>query len=103
MQGNHEVGRLQLPDDARFERELKGVFGPLLAGSIDRRAGEYCLPVGSIDTEALKALFTDVEMRRDEISREVEKVVAECSQAARAQLTELSEVLFSAFCLPTMA
>jgi polysaccharide pyruvyl transferase WcaK-like protein len=69
----------------------------------DLGLGEYCLPVGSIDTEALKALFTDVEMRRDEISREVEKVVAECSQAARAQLTELSEVLFSAFCLPTMA
>jgi len=69
----------------------------------DLGLGEYCLPVGSIDTEALKALFADVELRRDEISREIEKVVAECSQAAGAQLTELSDVLFSGFCLPTTA
>ena len=69
----------------------------------DLGLGGYCLPAGPIDTEALKALFTDVETRRDEISREVGKLAAECSQAAQAQLTELSEVLFSAFCLPTMA
>ena len=65
----------------------------------DLGLGEYSLPAGSIDVEALKALFTDVEKRRDEISREVAKVAAECSLAARAQLTELSDVLF----LPTTA
>jgi polysaccharide pyruvyl transferase WcaK-like protein len=69
----------------------------------DLGLGEYCLTAGSIDAEALKALFTDVELRREEICREVGKVAAECSKAARAQLTELSEVLFSGFCLPTTA
>jgi polysaccharide pyruvyl transferase WcaK-like protein len=69
----------------------------------DLGLGGYCLPAGPIDTEALKALFTDVETRRDEISREVGKLAAECSQAAQAQLTELSEVLFSGFRLPTKA
>jgi polysaccharide pyruvyl transferase WcaK-like protein len=62
----------------------------------DLGLSEYCLPAGSIDTEALKALFTDVETRRDQISRDVEKVVAERSQDARAQFTELSEALFAA-------
>ena len=61
----------------------------------DLGLSEYCLPAGSIDVEALKALFDEVETRRDEISREVEKVVAERSQAAQAQLTELSKVLLS--------
>jgi len=60
----------------------------------DLGLGEYCLPAGSIDVEALKALFTEVETRRIDISREVGKVVSERSQAARAQLTELSKVLF---------
>jgi polysaccharide pyruvyl transferase WcaK-like protein len=69
----------------------------------DLGLGGYCLPAGPIDTEALKALFTDVETRRDEISREVGKLAAECSQAAQAQLSELSEVLFSGFRLPTKA
>jgi polysaccharide pyruvyl transferase WcaK-like protein len=69
----------------------------------DLGLGEYCLPAAPIDVEALKALFADVELRQEEISREVGKVVAECSLAARAQLAELSEVLFSGFCLPTMA
>jgi polysaccharide pyruvyl transferase WcaK-like protein len=59
----------------------------------DLGLGEYCLPAGAIDVAALKSLFTELETRRDEISREVEKVVAEISQAGRAQLTELSEVL----------
>jgi polysaccharide pyruvyl transferase WcaK-like protein len=63
----------------------------------DLGLSEYCLAAGSIDTEALKALFTDVETDRDEISRAVEKVVAERSQAAQAQLTELSEVLFTSW------
>jgi polysaccharide pyruvyl transferase WcaK-like protein len=69
----------------------------------DLGLGEYCLPAGSIDVAALKALFADVELRQEEISREVGKVTAECSLAARAQLTELSEVLFSGYCLPTTA
>ena len=60
----------------------------------DLGLGEYCLPAGSIDVEALKALFTDVETRRDEISGEIEKVVDERSQAARVQFTELSNALF---------
>jgi polysaccharide pyruvyl transferase WcaK-like protein len=60
----------------------------------DLGLSEYCLPAGSIDIAALKALFTEVQTHRDEISREVEKVVAEHSQAARAQLAELSTVLF---------
>jgi polysaccharide pyruvyl transferase WcaK-like protein len=69
----------------------------------DLGLGEYCLTAGSIDAEALKALLTDVELRREEICREVGKVAAECSKAARAQLTELSEVLFSGFSPPTTA
>jgi polysaccharide pyruvyl transferase WcaK-like protein len=60
----------------------------------DLGLGEYCLPAAPVDTEALKALFIDVETRRKDIVREVEKAVAECSLAARAQLTELSDVLF---------
>ena len=56
--------------------------------------GEYCLPAGSIDVGALKALFTDVEKRPDEISVEIAKVVDERSQAARVQFTELSKALF---------
>jgi hypothetical protein len=42
----------------------------------DLELSEYCLPAGSIDVEALEALFAEVETRRDEISQEVEKVVA---------------------------
>ena len=60
----------------------------------DLGLGEYCLPAGSIDVEALEALFTEVETRRDEISAEIEKVVDERSQAARVQFTELSSALF---------
>jgi polysaccharide pyruvyl transferase WcaK-like protein len=60
----------------------------------DLGLSEYCLPAGSIDVEALKAMFTEVETRRDDISRVVEKVVTERSEAARTQLTELSRVLF---------
>ena len=60
----------------------------------DLGLSEYCLPAGAIDVAALKALFTDVETRREQISREVEKVVAEHRHAAQAQLTELSEALF---------
>jgi polysaccharide pyruvyl transferase WcaK-like protein len=60
----------------------------------DLGLSEYCVPAGSIDVEALKALFTDVEARRPEISREVGKVVAKRSRDARAQLTELSRALF---------
>jgi len=69
----------------------------------DLGLGEYCLPAGSVDVEALQALFTDVELRQHEISREVWKRAAECSLAARAQLTELSDVLFSGHGLPTTA
>jgi polysaccharide pyruvyl transferase WcaK-like protein len=60
----------------------------------DLGLGEYCVPAGSIDVAALKALFTDVETRRHEISRKVGNAVAERSQEARAQLTELSRALF---------
>jgi len=60
----------------------------------DLGLGEYCLPVGSIDVGALKALFTDIETRLDEISVEIEKVVDERSQAARAQFSELSKAVF---------
>jgi polysaccharide pyruvyl transferase WcaK-like protein len=69
----------------------------------DLGLGEYCLPVGSVDLEALKAVFADVEKRRDEVCREVGKVTAECSLAARAQLADLSDVVFSGLCPPTMA
>jgi hypothetical protein len=44
-----------------------------------------------------------VELRQHEISREVWKRAAECSLAARAQLTELSDVLFSGHRVPTTA
>jgi polysaccharide pyruvyl transferase WcaK-like protein len=63
----------------------------------DLGLGQYCLPAGAIDIEALKALFTDVETRRDDIRREVQKAVDERSQSARAQFTELSEVLFKSY------
>jgi polysaccharide pyruvyl transferase WcaK-like protein len=55
---------------------------------------KYCLPAGTIDLAELAALFAGVETRRDEISGEVGKVAAEHCQAAQAQLTELSDVLF---------
>ncbi len=57
--------------------------------------GEYSLPAWPIDSEALKAMFTDAEKRRDEIAREVETAVARHSLDAGAQLTELSHVLFT--------
>lgn len=63
----------------------------------DLGQGEYCLPAWPIDVETLKALFTDVETRRDDISREVAKAVDERSRAARAQLNELSDVLFKGY------
>jgi polysaccharide pyruvyl transferase WcaK-like protein len=63
----------------------------------DLGQGEYCLPAWPIDVEALKVLFADVETRRDHISREVQQAVDERSRAARAQLTELSEVLFKKY------
>ena len=70
-----------------YARKIDSLMG-------DLGLGEYCLPAGSIDVGALKALFTDVETRRDEISVEIEKVVDERSQAARVQFTELSKALF---------
>ena len=56
--------------------------------------GEYCLSAGSIDVAALKALFTDIEKRRDELSGKIEKVVDERSQKARMQFSKLSNALF---------
>ena len=43
-----------------YARKIDSLMG-------DLGLGEYCLPAGSIDVEALKALFTDVETppRRD--------------------------------------
>jgi polysaccharide pyruvyl transferase WcaK-like protein len=70
-----------------YARKIDSLMG-------DLGLGEYCLPAGSIDVGALKALFTDVETRRDEISAEIEKVVDERSQAARVQFTELSKAVF---------
>jgi len=55
---------------------------------------EYCLPAGAIDLDVLKARFTEAEERRDEIVPALEKSVAERSQAAQEQFTELSRVLF---------
>jgi polysaccharide pyruvyl transferase WcaK-like protein len=60
----------------------------------DLGLSQYCLPAGAIDVATLKALFTDLEARRDEISRHVGETAAEYRQTAQAQLTELSEVLF---------
>jgi hypothetical protein len=54
---------------------------------------EYCLPAGAIDLEALKARFTEAEARRDDIVPALEKTVAERSQAAQEQFTELSRSL----------
>jgi polysaccharide pyruvyl transferase WcaK-like protein len=59
----------------------------------DLGLSEYCLPAGSIDVAALKALFTEAETCRDEISRAVGKLAAERSQAARGHLTEFSVLL----------
>ena len=70
-----------------YARKIDSLMG-------DLGLGEYCLPAGSIDVGALKALFTDVETRRDEISAEIEKIVDERSQAAQVQFTELSKALF---------
>lgn len=70
-----------------YARKIDSLMG-------DLGLGEYCLPAGSIDVGALKALFTDVETRRDEIIVEIGKVVDERFQAARMQFTELSNALF---------
>jgi polysaccharide pyruvyl transferase WcaK-like protein len=59
----------------------------------DLGLGEYCLPAGAIDLEALKARFTEAEARRDDIVPALEKTVAERSQAAQEQFTELSRSL----------
>jgi len=60
----------------------------------DLGLSEYCLPAGSLDVEVLKARFTELESRRDEITPEIQKVVKERSAAAAEQFTEISRVLF---------
>jgi Polysaccharide pyruvyl transferase len=78
-------------------QEVTGLLGPVAAVVATRLHNLiFALKLGK-PTIALSYA------RKSEICREVEKVVAECSHAARAQPTGLSEVLFSGFSLPPMA
>ena len=70
-----------------YARKIDSLMG-------DLGLGEYCLPAGSIDIAALKALFTDVEKRQDELSEKIKMVVDERCQEAEMQFSKLSSALF---------